>query len=214
MVLASTSGKTVRVSLRMVAEHAGVAPSTVSAVLNNSEASWVISQPTKDRIRSAARELNYRPNFAARSLRTKRTYTVAVASDHIAAPQVASTLAGAELVFRNKGYGMLLVGYDGVSDSEQLSSDLLHRGVEGVMAINLEARFAPALASIAVDCREAVCYEPLSKPVKQWLEARGRAAASALLAEIESNDRKQPVVSAASFSSISTSQTGSAYAAD
>ncbi len=214
MAFALISSKTVRVSLRMVAERAGVAPSTVSAVLNNSEASWVISQATKDRIRKAARELNYRPNFAARSLRTKRTYTVAVVSDQIAAPQVASTLAGAELVFRNKGYVMVLVGYDGVSDSEQLSSDLLNRGVEGVMAINLDAHFAPALASIAVDCREAICYEPISKPVKQWLEARGRAAASALLAEIESNERKQLVVPAAPFSSISTPQAGSAYAAD
>jgi len=51
--------------------------------MNNSPAAVAIPQRTKNRILRAARQLtNYRPNFSARSLRTKRTYTVAlIASD-------------------------------------------------------------------------------------------------------------------------------------
>ncbi len=66
------------VTLRTVAEYVGLAPCSVSAVLNNSAAGMSIPQQTKDRVWRAARRLNYRPNYSARALRTRRTYTVAM----------------------------------------------------------------------------------------------------------------------------------------
>jgi DNA-binding LacI/PurR family transcriptional regulator len=56
-------------SLKAVAEHVGLTPSTVSAVLNNSAAARSMPERTKKRALAAARELNYRPNSLARSLR-------------------------------------------------------------------------------------------------------------------------------------------------
>jgi len=66
----NTPQERITVTLRTVAEKVGLAPCSVSAVLNNSPAAAAIPQRTKNRILRAARQLNYRPNFSARSLRT------------------------------------------------------------------------------------------------------------------------------------------------
>ena len=63
------------VSLKGLAAHLGLSPTTLSLVLNDSPLANTIPQETKDRILVAAREFNYRPNFIARSLRSARTYT-------------------------------------------------------------------------------------------------------------------------------------------
>ena len=59
-----------RVTLRTIAEHVGLTPGTISAVLNNTRAADRIPQHTRDRVIAAARELNYTPNPLARALRT------------------------------------------------------------------------------------------------------------------------------------------------
>ena len=59
-----------RVTLRTLANHLGLTPGTISAVLNNTRAAHRIPQSTKERIIAAARELNYHPNTLARALRT------------------------------------------------------------------------------------------------------------------------------------------------
>ena len=77
------------VTLKAVAQHLGLTPGTVSAVLNNSKAAHSIPEKTRKRIVAAARELNYQLNFLARSLRVQRTYTVGVIVEEIgeAAPK-------------------------------------------------------------------------------------------------------------------------------
>ena len=65
-------------TLKELAKHLGLTKGTVSAVLNDSPYAKAIPQHTKDRIFAAALELNYHPNFFARTLRKKRTYTVGV----------------------------------------------------------------------------------------------------------------------------------------
>jgi GNAT superfamily N-acetyltransferase len=66
------------VTLEAVAEHVGLTPSTVSAVLNNSAAARAMPERTKKRVLAAARELNYRPNSLARSSRVQRTCTIGI----------------------------------------------------------------------------------------------------------------------------------------
>ena len=66
------------VTLSSVAERVELTPSAVSAVFNNSSASHSLPEHTERRIVKAARELNYRLNFFARSLRVRRTYTIGV----------------------------------------------------------------------------------------------------------------------------------------
>jgi DNA-binding LacI/PurR family transcriptional regulator len=59
-----------KVTLKTVAEYTGLTPGTISAVLNNTAGARRIPQATKDRVRAAARQLNYQPNPLARALRT------------------------------------------------------------------------------------------------------------------------------------------------
>ena len=66
----SKRSKQSRVTLRVVADHIGLTPGTISAVLNDTYAARRIPQPTKDRIFAAVRELEYQPNPLARALRT------------------------------------------------------------------------------------------------------------------------------------------------
>ena len=65
-----------RVTLRTIAEQVGLTPGTISAVLNNTKAADRIPQHTRDRVITAARELNYSPNPLARALRSGRSTTV------------------------------------------------------------------------------------------------------------------------------------------
>ncbi|WP_280769314.1 LacI family DNA-binding transcriptional regulator [Salipaludibacillus daqingensis] len=61
------------VTIKDVAKIANVAPSTVSRVIANSPR---ISEPTKEKVREAMKELGYHPNFNARSLANKSTKTI------------------------------------------------------------------------------------------------------------------------------------------
>ncbi|HZR65782.1 MAG TPA: LacI family DNA-binding transcriptional regulator [Terriglobales bacterium] len=64
-----------KVTLKMIADHLGLTPGTISAVLNNTSGALRIPPATKDRILAAARELNYRPDPLARALRTGYSVT-------------------------------------------------------------------------------------------------------------------------------------------
>lgn len=64
-----------RVNLRDVAEAAGVSIQTVSRVVRGVS---VVAEPTRERVMTAVRELNYQPNLAARSLSAHRTGSVHV----------------------------------------------------------------------------------------------------------------------------------------
>ncbi len=60
-------------TIKDVAAKAGVSPATVSRVLNDRPG---ISPQTRERVLQAARELNYTPSMAARSLATARTHNI------------------------------------------------------------------------------------------------------------------------------------------
>src|SRR5262252_9771671 len=100
-----------QVTLKSVAEHLGLTPGTVSAVLNNSAASRSIPERTRSRIVEAARQLNYRPNFMARSLRVQRTYTIGVILEEIGDPYGSMIMSGIEEYTREKNYFFLTVAH-------------------------------------------------------------------------------------------------------
>lgn len=72
---ASENGPTGTVSIRSVADLAGVSIATVSRVLNTPHQ---VSTGTADRVRAAVKELNYRPNLFAKGLLTKRSRVIGV----------------------------------------------------------------------------------------------------------------------------------------
>ena len=75
-----------RVTSHDVARRAGVSRTTVSMVLNRSDA-VTLSAETRERVMRAAAELGYRPNSAARMLVRGNTETIGVVlSDHSILP--------------------------------------------------------------------------------------------------------------------------------
>jgi DNA-binding LacI/PurR family transcriptional regulator len=139
------------VTLKTVAERVGFTPGTVSAVLNNSAAARAFPQQTKDRILEAARELNYRPNLLARSLRVKRTYTIGVITEEIGDPYGAMVIGGIERHLGQRGYLFLTVAHR--HDAKLLDTYahlLLQRGVEGLITVDTSIRQLLPLPIIAV----------------------------------------------------------------
>lgn len=74
-----------RPTLRMVAEESGVSIASVSAVLSQQRGTR-ISRATAERIRTAAARLNYRPNSAARSVRTGRSDLILISLTSLSDP--------------------------------------------------------------------------------------------------------------------------------
>src|SRR5215468_9812813 len=139
------------VTLKAVAQHIGLTPGTVSAVLNDSPSARSIPQETKNRIHAAARELNYRPNFFARTLRNKRTYTIGVIAEEIGDSYSSPIISGIEQYLRGRDYFFLTVVHR--HDPALLSrySQLLsERGVEGIITVDTTVHEAPMLPTVAI----------------------------------------------------------------
>ncbi|MGH9494922.1 MAG: LacI family DNA-binding transcriptional regulator [Candidatus Sulfotelmatobacter sp.] len=177
------SEKKSTVNLRTVAERVGLAPCSVSAILNNTPASHVIPQTTKDRVFRAAAELNYRPNLWARSLRTKRTRMVAAVASDFGRGTVARVVAGAQRRLHQKGYLLALSTTD-FSDSSA-TAQFQQRGIEGVIAIDAIVAGQKELPVATVDLAHMPTMAVLTQDEQDWLAALGESAADTIIQQIE-----------------------------
>jgi DNA-binding LacI/PurR family transcriptional regulator len=140
-----------KVTLKTIAEHLGLTAGTVSAALNNSPAAQSIPQHTKNRIIAAAQELNYRPNFFARTLRLKRTYTIGVIAEEIGDAYGAMVISGIEEYLRRHNFFFLTVIHRHDPKLLQTYSQmLLTRGVEGFITTDTSLKEALTLPTVAV----------------------------------------------------------------
>ena len=143
------SGKPVR--LKDVAAHLGLSPTTVSLVMNRSPAAKGIPPETQDRVRAAAEELGYRPNFIARSLRRQRTFAVGVLLPEISEGYAAGVLGGIEDQLLQEGYFYLVAGHHSKPDLfDDYLQLLTERSVEGLILVNTPIEQALALPAVAV----------------------------------------------------------------
>lgn len=139
------------VTLKAVAQHLGLTPGTVSAVLNDSPSARSIPQETKNRIRAAAKELNYRPNFFARTLRNKRTYTIGVIAEEIGDSYSSSIISGIEQFLRQRDYFFLTVVHrHDMALLSRYAQLLSERGVEGIITVDTTVQDAPMLPTVAI----------------------------------------------------------------
>jgi LacI family transcriptional regulator, galactose operon repressor len=139
------------ITLKAVADHLGLTPGTVSAVLNDAPSARSIPTDTKNRIHAAAKELNYRPNFFARTLRNKRTYTIGVIAEEIGDSYGSAIISGIEQILRKRDYFFLTVAHR--HDTELLnrySQILSERGVEGIITVDTTIPETPVLPTVSV----------------------------------------------------------------
>lgn len=139
------------VTLKEVARHLGLTPGTVSAVLNDSPSARSIPQETKNRIHAAAKELNYRPNFFARTLRNKRTYTIGVIAEEIGDSYSSPIISGIEQYLRQRDYFFLTVVHrHDMALLSRYSQLLSERGVEGIITVDTTVQESPMLPTVAI----------------------------------------------------------------
>jgi LacI family transcriptional regulator len=116
-----------------VAKLAGVAPITVSRVINNS---GYVSQATRERVEAAVKELGYFPNTLARGLRSKRTRTLALVVTDITNPYFTLMARGVEDVAGASNYSVVYCNTDESEAKEEKYANLLaQRQVDGVLLV-------------------------------------------------------------------------------
>lgn len=175
------------VTLRTVADYVGLAPCSVSAILNDSAACRSIPQRTRDRVLRAAARLNYQPNYSARSLRTKKTFTVALIANDFGRSSVACMVTGAEEGLRGGGYRLLIATYEREREAfERAFVDLRQRGIEGLIAVQVKPALATEFPMVFINPLCAYAPEPLTPNLREELKAAGRSAADEIVRRIES----------------------------
>ena len=140
-----------RTTLKELAKHLGLTKGTVSAVLNDSPYAKAIPQHTKDRIIAAALELNYHPNFFARSLRKKRTFTVGVIAAEIGDAYGSVVISGIEALLSERKYFFVTVVHHHDPQLMRQYSDILQtRGSEGFITIDTTVDQIPRLPMVVI----------------------------------------------------------------
>lgn len=125
-----------RTTIKDVAKLAGVSPSTVTRVIQNSSS---ISQQTKDIVRKAMLELNYHPNLNARSLVSSYSHVIGlilpVESDAFYQnPFFPQALRGISQIAADNGYAIQIsTGKDDNQRLEAISQMVYGRRVDGLI---------------------------------------------------------------------------------
>lgn len=157
-----TKGRTQRdrtgkhATLKDVAALAGVSPMTVSNVVNGRLSGYNVA--TRDKVLSAIRSTNYRPDIAARSLRTYRRMAVGMlvvqeARLFLADPYITNLLDGLCAGLNQHGYSMVL---QGLSPNEVPHSPLVRQLQTDGLCILMSGPYDP------------------NSPIAQALEALGQ----------------------------------------
>jgi LacI family transcriptional regulator len=134
-----------------LAEHLRLSPATVSLVINRSPAAKSIPHRTQERIRQAARELNYRPSFVARSLRAQRSFTIGVVVPEISEGYAALVMSGIEDHLLQEGYFYFVVSHRHRADLiEEYPRLLQQRAVEGLIAVDTVCQKGVRIPVVAV----------------------------------------------------------------
>jgi len=120
-----------KTTIKDVARKANVSHTTVSRALNNKSR---IKSETKEKILSIAKELNYRPDFIARSLVMRRTKTLGLVITTIANPFYTELAQGIETTAIRLGYNIILCSTNYDLAAEKKYIDMLQsKGVDGIL---------------------------------------------------------------------------------
>ena len=120
-------------TIRDVAQRAGVAPITVSRVINHS---GYVSEKTRQRVEKAIAELKYVPNALAQGLRFNKTYVIALVLSDVTNPFWTTVARGTEDAASEENYSVILCNTDeDVAKQDKYVQLLLRRQVDGFLLV-------------------------------------------------------------------------------
>ena len=120
-----------KITIKDIARLANVSHTTVSRALNDKSR---ICKETKEKVLFIAKELNYRPNFVARSLVMKRTKTLGLVITTIVNPFYPELAQEIETTANSLGYNIILCcTHSNLSTEKQYIDMLRSKGVDGII---------------------------------------------------------------------------------
>ena len=120
-------------TLSDVAKAAGVSISAASRVLTEAPGARV-SQATRERVKAAAAELKYRPNFAGRALKSSRTHVIALVVPDLTNAFLTDLILGVEKEAAAQDYMLLLGRSEDIEGGGEMISRLIGEGrVDGML---------------------------------------------------------------------------------
>lgn len=123
-----------RVTIKDVAELAGVSVTTASRALNESGR---MTPDTRQRVRDAAAKLAYRPNSVARALVTQRSFTLGLMTNDTYGRFTLPIAAGLSAAMRDRGVSVFLASCrDDVDDTRQTLQAFEEKRVDGLVIAN------------------------------------------------------------------------------
>jgi DNA-binding LacI/PurR family transcriptional regulator len=129
----------VSVTIKDIARRAGVSHTTVSRALNDSP---LINEETKERIRVISMEMNYTPNFSAKSLVLDRSYHLGLffttLSKGTSAGFFFEAIRGVNTVIQDR-YQLIVKGIDDYKDYHSIT----RRSFDGIIAVSQTADDQP-----------------------------------------------------------------------
>lgn len=119
------------ITMKDVANEAGVSTSTVSHVINNTR---FVEEGTRTRVEDAMRKLSYVPNSLARSLRRKSTHTIGIIISDIGNSFFTDIVRACEDEAYKEGYNTILCNSDEDPEKEKMYLNVLQqKQVDGII---------------------------------------------------------------------------------
>ncbi|KHD84496.1 LacI family DNA-binding transcriptional regulator [Heyndrickxia ginsengihumi] len=124
------------VTIKDVAKKANVSIATVSAVINGNK---FVSEELKKRVEAAIKDMGYRPNKLARSLKKKKTFLIGVIVTEITNPFYPLMLKGVEDIALANNYKiMLCTSGDRPEKEYELVQSIMDQGVDGIVLATVD----------------------------------------------------------------------------
>jgi LacI family transcriptional regulator len=124
------------ITLDDIAKRSGLSISTVSRVINKKTKKYRISRKVELLVQKAAKELNYRPNQLARSLRLKKTQTIGLVAPDISNPFFAEIIKTIQSGLHQLKYSLVVCDSDENIELEIEHTNLLFsKGVDGLIVM-------------------------------------------------------------------------------
>lgn len=122
-----------KITIKEIAEKAGVSKATVSRVLNNSKP---VNDDIKKRVLEVIETTNFKPNAVARSLSMKKSHLIGIIIPDLSNPVFSRIISGIEAAIRNRDYSLLITATDFNIDMKiQHIQILKDKGVDGLILV-------------------------------------------------------------------------------
>lgn len=137
------------VTIYDLARELNYSPSTISRALKNHKS---INKKTIKKIQKTAKELGYRPNILAASLRSNTTKTIGIMISYINRPFQASLITGIETAARKAGYNVIITQSDDKYENEINNAKALY-----------DARIGGLICSLSMDTTDVSHFNSFVK---------------------------------------------------